>query len=55
MLRSRRMRCAGNVACMSGRRGMYIGFWWVRDHCEDLDIGGRMMEKWDGFIWTGLI
>jgi hypothetical protein len=38
-----------------GRRGMHIGFWWERDHCKDLDIGGRIREKWDGFVWTGFI
>jgi hypothetical protein len=27
MMKSRRMRWAGHVACMEGK-GMHIGFWW---------------------------
>jgi hypothetical protein len=27
MIKLRRMRWAGHVACM-GRRGMHVGFWW---------------------------
>jgi hypothetical protein len=49
MMKSRRMRWAGHVACM-GRRGMHIGFLWQsqkeRDHYEDLDVGGRIILKW---------
>jgi hypothetical protein len=57
MIKSRRMRWAG------GRRGMYIGYWWgsqkVRDHWEDLDVGGWtilkwILERWDGMVWIGL-
>jgi hypothetical protein len=33
-----------------GRRGMHIGYWWesqkVRDHWEDLDVGGWTILKW---------
>jgi hypothetical protein len=41
-----------------------IGFWWEsrkeRDHCEDLDVGGRIIldlreTGWGGVMWTGLI
>jgi hypothetical protein len=60
MTKSRRMRWAGHVA----RMGMHIGYWWgsqkVRDHWEDLDVGGWTILKWiseryDGTIWIGLI
>jgi hypothetical protein len=56
MIKSRRMRRTGHVP-HRGRRGMHGGFWWesqkVRDHQEDLDIGGRIilkriLEKSDG-------
>jgi hypothetical protein len=41
---------------------MHIGYWWenqkVRDHWEDLDVGGWAILKWilreigwDGLIW----
>jgi hypothetical protein len=39
-------------------------FWWEslkeRDQQEDLDVGGRIMLKWDlekydGMVWTGFI
>jgi hypothetical protein len=47
MIKSRRMRWAGNVARM-GRRGMHIGFWWEsqkeRGHYEDLDVGGKIIR-----------
>jgi hypothetical protein len=46
MIKSRRMRWAGNVARM-GRRGMHMRFRWEsqkeRDHQEDLNIGGRII------------
>jgi len=33
-----------------GREEMFTGFWLGgpkgRDHCEDLDIGGRIILKW---------
>jgi hypothetical protein len=46
-----------------GRIGTHIGFWWKsqkeRDHHEDLDVGGRILEwileRQDGVVWTGLI
>jgi hypothetical protein len=44
VIKLRKMRLEGDVARM-GRSGMPTGFWWEnqneRDHCEDLDIGGR--------------
>jgi hypothetical protein len=48
MNKSRRMRGAGNVACME-RGGMHTGFWWeshkARDHQEDVDVGRRIILK----------
>jgi hypothetical protein len=45
VIKSRRMRWAGHVACM-GRGEMFTGFWLggleVRDHWEDLGIGGSI-------------
>jgi hypothetical protein len=43
---------------------MHIGYWWesqkVRDHWEDLDVGGWTILKWflersDGMVLIGLI
>jgi hypothetical protein len=40
---------------------MHIGYWWgsqeVRDHWEDLDVGGWTILKWilDRMGWIGLI
>jgi hypothetical protein len=48
MIKSRRMRWAGHVACM-GQRGMHIGYWWEsqkeRDHWEEKDVGGWTILK----------
>jgi hypothetical protein len=34
---------------MNGERRMHIGYWWgsqkVRDHWEDLDVGGWIILK----------
>jgi hypothetical protein len=57
MVKTRRMRWAGHVGC--------IGYFWgsqkVRDHWEDLDVGGWTILKWilreivwDGMDWIGL-
>jgi hypothetical protein len=63
VIKSRRMRWAGHVVRM-GRGGAYTGFWWrnlrVRDHLEDLGIGGRIIlrwifSNWDVGVWTGVI
>jgi hypothetical protein len=52
--------CSTNGA----RRGMHIGYCWesqkVRDHWEDLDVGGWIILKWileiqDGMVKIGLI
>jgi hypothetical protein len=49
MMKSRRMICAGHVACM-GRGEVNTGFWWKtpreRDHLEDLGVDGRIILKW---------
>jgi hypothetical protein len=43
---------------------MHAGLWWEsrkeRDHYENLGIHGRIilkriLEKWDGVLWTGFI
>jgi hypothetical protein len=46
VIKSRRMRWAGHVAGM-GRGEVFTGFWLggpnVRDHWQDLGVGGRMI------------
>jgi hypothetical protein len=63
VIKSRRMRMAGHVACR-GRREVYTGFWWGNlregDHLEEPGVDGRlilriMFRKWDGRAWTGSI
>jgi hypothetical protein len=48
-IKSRRMRWAGHVARM-GRREMFTEFWLgspkVRDHLEDLGVGGSITLSW---------
>jgi hypothetical protein len=59
MIKSRRMRWAGQVARM-GRRGMYIDYWWEiqkdRDHWEDQDHIKMDLREigWDGGDWINL-
>jgi hypothetical protein len=49
MIKSRRMRWAGHVARM-GAGEVFTGFWLggpkVRDHWEDLGVGGRIILRW---------
>ena len=62
VIKSRRMRWAGHVACMGAERGC-IGSWmrnWrERDHWADLGIDGWIIvgwisRRWDVVIWTRL-
>jgi hypothetical protein len=67
MIKSRRMKWVGYVACM-GRIKMHVGFLWEsqkeRDQWEELEVGGRILiMKWvlenrmgwyNGFIWLRL-
>jgi len=49
VIKSRRMRCVGHVACMGEGRGVYrvlVGRPKAKDHWEDLGIGGRIILKW---------
>jgi hypothetical protein len=49
VIKSRRMRCAGHVACMGEGRGVYgvlVGSPKGRDHWEDLGVGGRITLRW---------
>jgi hypothetical protein len=63
MIKSRRMRWAGHVTRMGEKRNAYrrlVGKPKVRDHWEDLDVGGWTIIKWileryDWMVWIGLI
>jgi hypothetical protein len=51
VIKSRRMRWAGHVARMEeGREEVFTGFWLggpkIRDHWEDLGVGGRITLRW---------
>jgi len=61
VIKSRRMRWAGNVARM-GSGEACTEFWWgnlrERDHWRDPDVDGRIilrwiLRKWDVGVWTG--
>jgi hypothetical protein len=55
VIKSRRMRWAGHVACM-GEREAYTGFWWgnlsERDHVKDQGVAGRIILKMDLKKWA---
>ena len=62
VIKWRRMRWAGHVACMGEERGC-LGSWWGNqregDHWGDLGVDGRIIlerisRRWDVCIWTGL-
>ena len=62
VIKSRRMRWAGHVACMGEERGC-IGCWWgnrkEEDHWGGLGLDGLLIleqisRRWDAGIWTGL-
>jgi hypothetical protein len=44
MIKSRRMRWVGHVACI-GARGMYTGFWW-----ESQKEGVELRRRWENKI-----
>ena len=57
VIKSKRMRLAGHVACMGD-----TGIWWgnlrKRDHLEDTGVDGKIIlrwifRKWDVGVWTG--
>ena len=49
VIKSRRIRWAGHVACM-GKKGAYTGFWWgvlkERDRLGDTGVDGRIILRW---------
>ena len=62
VIKSRRMRWAGHVACME-RGEAYTGFWWgnlrQRNHLEDQGVDGNIIltwnfRKWDVGVWLGM-
>jgi hypothetical protein len=63
IIKSRRMRWTGHVARMGEKRKANRFLWESqreRDHWEDQDVGGwvilgRILERWDGGMWTGLV
>ena len=49
MIKSRRMRWAGHVACMGARRGVHrvlVGNLRERDHLGDPGVDGRIILRW---------
>jgi len=55
LIKSRRMRWAGHVACM-GRREVYTGFWWgnlrERDRLGDPGIVGSIILTLIWLTWS---
>jgi len=63
VIKWRRMRWAGHVACMGEERLGCIGSWWGNrregEHWGDLGVDGWIIlgwisRKWNVGIWTGL-
>jgi hypothetical protein len=56
VIKSRRLRLAGHVACM-GRGEVHTGFWWENlkegDHLEGPGIGGKIKLEWIFQEWDG--
>jgi hypothetical protein len=56
VIKSRRLRWAGHVACMVERRGAYrdlVGKPEGRNHLEDPGVDGRIILKWVFEKWDG--
>ena len=61
VIKWRRIRWAGHVACMGGGEA-YTGIWWgnlrAGNHLGDPGVDGRIilgwnLRKWDVGVWTG--
>ena len=56
VIRSRRLRWAGHVACMGEMRGAYrilVKNLREEDRLEDSDLDGRIILKWIFEKWSG--
>jgi hypothetical protein len=49
MIKLRKMRLAGNKACI-GPRGMYVGFWWETRKKKKKKLLGRPKYRWEDNI-----
>jgi hypothetical protein len=58
------IKSMGRACSTNGKKGIHIGYLWesqkVKDHWEDLDVGGWTILKWilerlNGMVWIGLI